>query len=245
MIELLGVGVPRKGGWLLHRVCARIPRAKIVAVCSVERAERMALLDAITGRAIADEGRAWVSGVPVISGRTARVQELVATVDLTSPGVEGRSALWNCFARRRRLGGLDRLLRFPRESERRGALRALARVGLEGRSAELLEGFDKMDRARLAVARCLWREPEFLVVPELEVALSGLDGAASFELLRHLSRDEGVGVVVSGAPSPTMLDGVDRALVLSEGLLVFDGAASDLLRRPATKSAGRLFVTRS
>ena len=90
MIELLGVGVPRRDGWLMHRVCARILRGELSVVCSVDPAERLALLDAISGGAVPKEGRVWVSGVPLVSGRVARVRQLVARIDLVAPLVVHR-----------------------------------------------------------------------------------------------------------------------------------------------------------
>ena len=190
----------------------------------------MALLGAMAGRAIPEEGRLWVSGVPLVRGRESRVRELVAMIDLSSPIAEGRSALWNTLVRRPGRGALGRFLHYPRDHERGGALRALARVGLEGRAREIGATFGVLDRARLGVAGCLWRSPEFLVVPEVDAALSGTDADQFLGLLRGLSRMEGLGVIVSGAPAPAILGGVDRALELTEGLLTFDGSAADLLR---------------
>ena len=231
MIELLGVGVPRKDGWFLHRVCARILRGELTAVCSVDPAERGALLTAISGGAVPKEGRVWVSGVPLVSGRVARVRQLVANIDLASPLVERRSVIWNCLSRHPRLGGLNGLFRFPRASERRGATRALARVGLQARSGEPVSALGPLDRTRLRMARSLWRDPEFLVVAEPETALSADDAGACLELLKRLSHEERMGVVVSGMPSSMILQRADRVIDLYEGLLVFDGIPADLLRR--------------
>ncbi len=235
MIETLGISVPRRDGWLLHRVCVRMPRGKVVAICSADRSERIALLDAMAGRAIPEEGRVWVSGVPLVHGRESRVRELVAVADLSSPIWERRSALWNTLARRPGLGALGRFLRYPRERERRGALRALAQVGLEGRVRDLGADFGVMDRARLAVAGCLGSAPEFLAVPEVEATLSRPEAQEFLRLLCGWSRIERLGVIVTGAPTRTMLEGVDRVLVLKEGLLTFDGPAADLLRRVPAK----------
>jgi energy-coupling factor transporter ATP-binding protein EcfA2 len=96
--------------------------------------------------------------------------------------------------------------------------------------------FGTLDRARLGGADCLWSAPEFLVVPELEATLPGAEAEEFFKLLRGWSRIEGLGVIVSGAATRTMLDGVDRALELTEGLLTFDGGAADLLRRLHAKA---------
>ena len=234
MIELLGVGVPRKDGWLMHRVCARILRAELSVVCSVDPAERLALLDAISGGAIPEEGRVWVSGVPLVSGRVARVRQLVARVDLAAPLVERRSVLWNCLSHHPRLGGLNGLFRFPRASERRGATQALTRVALQPRSSEPVSALDPFDRARLRLARSLWRNPEFLVVAEPESALPAENASTCMDLLKRLSREERVGVVVSGTPNSTILQRADRVINLHEGLLVFDGVPADFLRRLET-----------
>jgi hypothetical protein len=67
VLELLGVGLSRSdGGWLLHRVCARLDRSGLVVVVSSRAEERKALLDVISARVIATEGRAWVDGVPAM-----------------------------------------------------------------------------------------------------------------------------------------------------------------------------------
>jgi len=84
------------------------------------------------------------------------------------------------------------------------------------------------------MARSLWRDPEFLVVAEPETALSAEDAAACLDVLKRLSREERVGVVVSGTPSSMILLRADRVIDLHEGLLVFDGIPADLLRRLGT-----------
>jgi len=142
--------------------------------------------------------------------------------------------LWNCLSRHPRLGGLHGLFRFPRASERRDATQALARVGLQPRSSEPVSALDPLDRARLRLARSLWRDPEFVVVAEPESALPAEDARACMDLLKRLSREERLGVVVSGTPNSMMLQRADRVLDLSEGLLVFDGVPADFLRRLAT-----------
>jgi len=84
------------------------------------------------------------------------------------------------------------------------------------------------------MASSLWRDPEFLVVAEPETALSADDAGACLELLKRLSHEERMGVVVSGMPSSMILQRADRVIDLYEGLLVFDGIPADLLRRLET-----------
>jgi len=228
MIDMLGVGVPLADGWLLHRVCARVYDGSLVAVCSPHRGERTALLGAVSGRVIPAEGRVWINGVAVAKGRGGRLRELVGEVEPVTGLVPHRSALWNVLADRTSLGGIRNLWRFPRARDRRAALRAMATAGLEGRSRESVANLALPARLRLAVARALWRNPKFLVIPEVE---SWLDGSAAAELLtlvRGLVRSERLGALVSGAPTESLLAAADRVLFLSGGLLVFDGAPADL-----------------
>jgi phosphonate transport system ATP-binding protein len=228
VIELLGVGIASRDRWLLHRVCAHIYQGAVIAVCSRDPAERAALLAAVTGRTIPDEGRVWVSRVPVAKGFVRRLRAHVVEVDPGARFEPHRSALWNTLADGSGLGGLKKLWRFHRARDRGAALRSLARVGLDARSSEPVDCFDPLARVRLAVARALWRGPEYLVVHDPDAALDAPDLAELLALLRELVRAERLGVLVSGAAAELLLAGADRVLLLSEGRLIFDGAPADV-----------------
>jgi phosphonate transport system ATP-binding protein len=229
MIELLGVGTPRaEGGWLLHRVCARFRRGQISVVVSRDPAERRALLDAVTARLVPNEGRVWVTGVPVARDTVGRIRGLVAEVDLDLRPVERRSFLWNVLIGRTGSRALwPGLLRLPRRSERRSALRALERVGLGGRATEPARGLGPADRARLALACALSRNPEFLVVREVDGATAPVDGDTVRAALRTLAHRDRLSVLV-GAADPSVAHGfADRLVVIDEGLLRYEGRPAD------------------
>jgi ABC-type phosphate/phosphonate transport system ATPase subunit len=236
MIELLGIGTPRVGGgWLLHRVCARIPARSLVAVTSADAAERRALLDALTARRVPDEGRAWVDGVPVMRSTARRVRELVGDADPAGVRVEHRSALWNTLAGPRPVL-VDRLLKFPKREDRSAALRALSAVGLGSEAHVPVAQLAGGQRARLAIAGALATGPRHLVVRDLDRLLGPEDVAAVLAMLRGVTRAEGVSAVVSLRALGAGAAEVDRVLALADGLLVFDGthgelAAADRRRR--------------
>ncbi len=228
MIELLGIGVPRAGeGWLLHRVCARLPMRSLVAVTSADPAERRALLDTVTARRVPEEGRAWVDGVPVMRSTARRIRELVGDADPAGVQVEHRSALWNTLAGPRPVL-VDRLLRFPKREDRTAALRALSAVGLGAAAHVPVAQLGGDQRARLAIASALAAGPRHLVVRELDRVLGPEDLAATLAALRATVRTEGMSALVSLRAIGPAAAAVDRVLVLAEGLLVFDGAAGDL-----------------
>ena len=229
MIELLGVGAPRAGGgWRLHRVCASFRRGEVTLVVSHLPEERDALLDAVGARIVPDEGRVWVSHVPVSRDTVRRIRGMVVEADIHSRPVEHRSLLWNVLvAGKSGHHALHGLLRLPRKSERLAARRALERVGLGGRELETGSALGAVDRARLALARALVLTPEVLVVREVDRGFDTGDGGILRALLRSLAHRERLAVLASAAAPSGALGFADRLVAIADGLLVFDGAPSD------------------
>jgi hypothetical protein len=110
MIELLGVGVRRdRGAWLLRNVCATVEAGELVLIVSPQTEERRALIDAVTGRRVPDEGRLWVNHVPLLRATARRIRGLGGLVELPGRLAGERSILWNALAPTgavRALGGL-------------------------------------------------------------------------------------------------------------------------------------------
>jgi phosphonate transport system ATP-binding protein len=229
MIELLGVGAPRQdGGRRLHRVCASFRRGEVALVVSRLPEERAALLDAVAARIVPDEGRVWVSHVPVSRDTVRRIRGMVVEADVHARPVEHRSLLWNVLvAGKSGHRALPGLLRLPRKSERLAARRALERVGLGGREVETASGLGAVDRARLALASALLTTPEVLVAHEIDRGLDGAEAATVRALLRSLAHRERLAVLASAATPAAASDFADRLVAIADGLLVFDGAPAD------------------
>ena len=229
MIELLGVGAPRAGGgWRLHRVCASFRRGEVTLVVSHLPEERDALLDAVGARIVPDEGRVWISHVPVSRDTVRRIRGMVVEADIHSRPVEHRSLLWNVLvAGKSGHHALHGLLRLPRKSERLAARRALERVGLGGRELETGAALGAGDRARLALASALVMTPEVLVVREVDRGFDTGDVGILRALLRSLAHRERLAVLASAAAPSGALGFADRLVAIADGLLVFDGAPSD------------------
>ncbi len=196
MIELLGVGVPRRDrGWLLHHVCARLEAGDLTTVLSADSQERRALLDAITGRRLPDEGRVWIDRVPVMPDSLRRVRRLCGDVDPADGRGARRSVFWN----------------------------PLERVGLQAYVGEPVAALSPFERVRLLVARAVARRPRYLVVRDPDASLSAGEIGALLRLLRLLARSEHLGVVVSLAEGAAGQELADRVLLLHEGVLLFHG----------------------
>ncbi len=226
MIEFLGIGVPdERGGWLLHRVCARLERSELIALVTVRPDAGRAFLDALAGRRIPLEGRIWVDRIPLMRDTAARVRALVTDAGPGGRFTEHRSVLWNTLVTPR--AALTGLLRFPRRAQRAAATRALAAVQLDARWRDPVGSLTSLERARLALGRALARRPRALVLRDVDGALGAEDAATLLRLVRRLAHVEHVVAMASVASAALALACADRVIVLADRALVFDGPTVD------------------
>ncbi|MGH7333191.1 MAG: hypothetical protein ACREKS_10705 [Candidatus Rokuibacteriota bacterium] len=231
MIELLGVGVPcgPGPGWLLHHVSAQIESGALTVVVAREAAERLALLDVVTGRRLPDEGRVYIGRVPITRETTGRLRARVADADLTLPLVASRSVLWNALAARRPgVPALLGFLRLPLPRERRAALDALTRLGFSEMARHPVARLDSQGRARLVIARELARRPDHLIVREVDASLDTREAGMLLATLRVLAHTEHMAVLASLASTALARAHGHRIIALAEGLLVYDGPPATL-----------------
>ena len=229
MIELLGVGVRRdKSTWILRNVCARLEAGDLALVASPEPQGRRALIEAVTGRRVPDEGRLWVNHVPLLRANARRVRGLCGVVELPGRLVGERSILWNALAPTGAARALGGLLRLPRRQDRHAVQAALERVGLRGRAQEPAAVLGVADRLRLLLARALAHGPEHIVVSEPDAVLTSAELAVFMGLLGSIARVERLGVMVSVANATDIWRLADRLLVLDGGQLLFAGRPDEI-----------------
>ena len=111
-----------------------------------------------------------------------------------------------------RLGGVSR-----REAETQAAA-MLDAVGLKSRSTHRPSALSGGERQRVAVARALVGHPSVLLADEPTGNLDRENARQVFELMRGLSRDFGVALVVVTHDEEAS-GGMDRALLLDDGVL--------------------------
>ncbi|MHC4838101.1 MAG: ABC transporter ATP-binding protein [Planctomycetota bacterium] len=112
---------------------------------------------------------------------------------------------------------------------RRGVDEVLDLVGLTHRQGNRGDRLSHGQGRRAAVARALLGAPELLVLDE---PLSGLDPQGVerlLELFRHLSREEGVTVVLSSHHLREVEDVCDRIGVIEDGRTLLEGEVAGLL----------------
>ncbi|MDU0349499.1 metal ABC transporter ATP-binding protein [Actinomyces sp. MRS3W] len=110
---------------------------------------------------------------------------------------------------------------------RQRALAALDAVGLADRAQDHVQVFSGGQSQRVLIARALVRSPDLLLLDE---PLAGIDRASRESLAVTLAglRDQGLTLLTVLHEMGELTDVVERAVVLAEGRVVFDGPKSRL-----------------
>ena len=119
-----------------------------------------------------------------------------------------------------------------RRARRRRATELLQRVGLQDRSAHRPEQLSGGEQQRVAIATALANSPRVLFADEPTGELDTKTSAEIFDLLRTISSDEGVTVVVV-THDPLVADHVNRTVAIKDGR-----TSSEVLRRAAVSDDG-------
>ncbi|MFC4259196.1 ATP-binding cassette domain-containing protein [Marinobacter lacisalsi] len=106
----------------------------------------------------------------------------------------------------------------------------LEQVGLGDAMAARVKTYSKGMRQRLGLAQALLGKPKLLMLDEPTVGLDPVATADLYRLLRRL-RDEGTGIVLCSHVLPGVEPYIDRAAILTEGMLKAAGNLSALRRQ--------------
>jgi ABC-type lipoprotein export system ATPase subunit len=117
-----------------------------------------------------------------------------------------------------------RLSHVDPEQRIRQAKEALAKVGLEKRAKHRGMELSGGEQQRVALARALVHKPQFLVADEPTGNLDSLTGRDITKLLRDLSHDSGIGLLIATHDS-LVYNSADQILRIQDGL-IYEGNES-------------------
>lgn len=143
---------------------------------------------------------------------------------------------------RTRAGAFRGTLRTPaaRREERamrESAARLLTAVGLDGRGADRPEDLPLADERRLEIARCLAGDPRVLLLDEPAAGLGEQEADDLAGLLRRLSHDEGLAVVLIEHHLELALGLADVVYVLDFGRLIATGPPAEIRKDRVVQEA--------
>jgi ABC-type branched-subunit amino acid transport system permease subunit/ABC-type branched-subunit amino acid transport system ATPase component len=114
--------------------------------------------------------------------------------------------------------------------------RLLATVGLEQRSEDVARSLSYGEQRLLEVARALATRPRLILLDEPAAGLSEVDVEFLRGVIRRL-RQMGITLLLVDHHVTFLMSVVDRVVVLNQGRVIFDGAATDARRDPGVIDA--------
>jgi len=123
-------------------------------------------------------------------------------------------------------------LRWPREKAREVAMKLLEELGVAHRAAAYPRELSGGEAQRVAIARALAPDPVLLLMDEPTSALDPARRGALGDTLGELARGGGRGMLISTHDVEFARAACDRVVILSQGVLVEEGPAREVLANP-------------
>ena len=217
VIECRSIHKAFPGVVALDDVSLSVTRGEVHALLGQNGAGKSTLVKILTGVYQPDSGEILIEGKPVrlrdtrdAEARGVAIvhqdQQLVAQLDVTSNIMLGSEMTG-------RFGLLDRTAMRQRVAE------ALKRIDADFSADTLVRDLSIAQRAQVAIAAALMRNPTALILDEPTASLSDREAEHLFGIVRAL-RDQGVTVIYISHYLDEVLSLVDRITVLRDGKLI-------------------------
>ena len=225
-VELHDVRLSRAGRPVLRGVSLAIPAGRVTALLGPSGAGKSTVLRCAVRLEEPEAGTVTVEGSDVRGLDPCVLRRRVGLVAQTPVMLPGSVR--------------DNLAYAAEDVPEEGLRDALARAGLDAafldrQAAELSGG----ERARVAVARALVREPAALLLDEPTAALDPARAAGLEELVRTLASGGGLAVGLTTHDVALARRVANAAYLLSDGLVVAHGAPEDVVRAWEAEPAWR------
>lgn len=241
-VEDVVVEYPRKGlppMRALAGVGLEIAPGEVVGIVGESGCGKSTLARAVTGLAPVHAGSVTFDGTPVGSmGRRRRTPGLLPLQMVfqdpnasLNPRRTIGAQIQEVVVARERAQGAERSRRDPENA--REAAEALRRVGLpDGAADKYPHEFSGGQRQRAAIARALASRPRMIVADEPVSALDASAQAAVANLLRDLSREEGIALAFISHDLAVVGALADRVVVMYLGRVVETATVEEIWNAP-------------
>ncbi|AXA74805.1 phosphonate ABC transporter [Achromobacter insolitus] len=229
MLRYQSVGMRYADGTAaLDWVSLRVPRGQFCVILGASGAGKSTLLRMANGLTTPTQGEVWVDGRQVQASTLAALRPRIGMVHQHFNLVSRATVATNVLSGA--LPGLPAwrayLMRFPAELRER-ACQLVREVGLQPehlqrRVSELSGG----QQQRVGIARAFMLAPALLLADEPVASLDPRISRDILELLRNQARERGATVLCSLHQVDLAREFADRIVALRDGVMVFDGPAS-------------------
>lgn len=216
----------------LKSVSLNVDRGEIVAVVGRSGAGKSTLLRCINGLERATEGNVILDGEDIAAMNAAELQSVRRHIGFIWQEynlVERLTVINNVLCGRLPYGGRfsSLLLHFDR-SHREIAVRSLERVNMLARANQRADRLSGGEKQRVAIARAICQQPKVLLADEPVASLDPELSAQVMDDLARVARAEGIPTLINIHAVDLAREYCDRIVGIAQGVVVFDGKASDL-----------------
>jgi lantibiotic transport system ATP-binding protein len=204
---------------VLHKVALRVPRGSVYGLLGPNGAGKTTLMRLLLGLLGVQQGRIDLLGEPLLEQRLALMARVGSAIEFP--------ALYPKLSAAENL----RLWQLVHQAPKSRVKAVLAQVGLAHAGSRPVAQFSLGMKQRLALGIALLHQPELLILDEPN---NGLDPQGMVEtraLLKQLSSEQGVTVLVSSHALHDLAKLADHAGVLVAGCLRYQGPMTELLAR--------------
>lgn len=218
----------------LRAVTLRVARGERLALVGPSGSGKSTLLRTLIAAAVPVAGRVTVDDRDLATLKTEEVRALRTRIGFIHqhlglvPNLRARQNVACGRIGRLGLAAAVRHIFFPGATVRAEVAHLLGRVGLGDRPETRTDRLSGGQQQRVAIARALWQQPEALLADEPVSSLDPARGRAMLALLRRLSIEDGLTLVVSLHQLELAREFFPRLVGLRGGRVVFDRPAAEV-----------------
>lgn len=233
MIRICGVSKTFTGTVKVHalkEVSLNVTAGEILGIIGLSGAGKSTLLRMINGLEIPDDGQITIEG------------RNIATCDLKAlrKNIGMIFQHFNLLSSRNVLSNIMLPLEIAGVSKKECILKAkdlLEKVGLSEKAESAISTLSGGQKQRVAIARALVNNPKILLCDEATSALDPITTNEVLELIRKLSKELNLTVVLITHEMSVVQKICDRVAVIDDGSIVEFGEVIEVFNRPQTTTA--------
>lgn len=221
----------------LDHVSLEVRRGEIYGVVGRSGAGKSTLIRTVNALERPDSGTVTVDGVDVTSLRGSELRRARRSAGMVFQH-------FNLLSSRTAQGNVELALEIAgvdRAARRARALEMLERVGLADRAGAYPAQLSGGQKQRVGIARALATSPSVLLSDEATSALDPETTRSVLDLVRSLSRDLGLTVLLITHEMGVIKRICDSAAVMEGGQVLEHGRVEDLLTTPRSRLAAEVF----
>ncbi len=189
-------------------------------------AGKTTLFNLISGLLHPDKGRIFFEGKDITGEKPHRIANLGVgrTFQIARP-YQALTVRENLFSGLMYAGGVNRAEQAYSESKK-----ILQHVGLDNKADELAYNLTLSEKKSLEIAKALAVRPKLLLLDESFAGLSPVDVAKMIQLIRTISKDLSLTILIVEHVMKAVMEVCNRVVVLASGNIIADGTPGDVVK---------------